>query len=101
MIQNLSDTPNTTGVIQKRDGWVIAMARKPGVGRPSKGDRDSIITRPMRPLGNEIRARADAAGMTISEYVAMVLANAHGMPQYAPVPSPSLEQEVLPLGRTA
>ena len=101
LIQILGDTPNSTGVIQKRDGWVVPMARKPSGGRPSKGDRDSIITRPMRPLGNEIRARADAAGMTISEYVAMVLANAHGMPQYAPVPSPMDAQGVLPLGRTA
>jgi hypothetical protein len=77
------------------------MARKPSGGRPSKGDRDSIITRPARPLGNVVRARADEAGMTISEYVAMVLARAHGMPEYAPVPSTSMEQGVLPLNKTA
>src|SRR3954447_4399027 len=79
----------------------VGMARKPSGGRPSKGDRDSIITRPARPLGNVVRARADEAGMTISEYVAMVLARAHGMPEYAPVPSTSMEQGVLPLGKTA
>lgn len=77
------------------------MSRKPSGGRPSKGDRDSIITRPARPLGNVVRARADEAGMTISEYVAMVLANAHGMPEWAPPRSATHEQEVLPLGRTA
>jgi hypothetical protein len=39
--------------------------------------------------------------MTISEYVAMVLARAHGMPEFAPVPSATPKQEVLPLGKTA
>src|SRR4051795_4345388 len=79
----------------------VGMARKPSGGRPNKGDRDSIIPRPARPLGNVVRARADEAGMTISEYVAMVLARAHGMPEYAPVPSTSIEQGVLPLSKTA
>jgi hypothetical protein len=77
------------------------MSRKPSGGRPSKGDRDSIITRPARPLGNVVRARADEAGMTISEYVAMVLANAHGLPEYAPAPSTTHDQGVLPLSKTA
>ncbi|GAB4082774.1 hypothetical protein GCM10028783_37240 [Modestobacter muralis] len=39
--------------------------------------------------------------MTISEYVAMVLANAHGLPEYAPARSTTQDQGVLPLGKTA
>ncbi len=81
----------------------VDMAIQPGKrrGRPSKGDRDSIITRPMRPLGDVVRAKADEAGMTISEYVAKILAEVHGMPQYAPVTSAPSDQRELPLGMTA
>ncbi len=75
------------------------MTRRPSGGRPSKGDRDSIITRPLRPLGDVVRARADEAGLSISDYVATVLANAHGVPQYAPVASP--QNEELPLQRVS
>ncbi len=81
-------------------GLAVAMPRKPSGGRPSKGERDSIITRPVRPLGDVIRARADEAGLSISDYVATVLANAHGMPEAAPT-RPAVQQEVLPLGKTA
>ncbi len=65
------------------------MTRKPSGGRPSKGDRDSIITRPARPLGDIVRARADEAGLSISDYVAAVLARAHDLPQYAPTARPA------------
>jgi hypothetical protein len=100
-MQNLADTPRPWHVSETHVRLGVGMARKPSGGRPSKGDRDVIVTRPARPLGNVVRARADEAGMTISEYVAMVLARAHGMPEFAPAPSATAEQEVLPLGKTA
>ena len=75
------------------------MTRRPSGGRPSKGDRDSIITRPLRPLGDVVRTRADEAGLSISDYVASVLATAHGLPQYAPV-APQQNEE-LPLQRVS
>jgi len=74
--------------------------RKPGPGRPSKGDRDTMVTRPFRPVGDEIRVRAEALDMTISDYVSMVLAEAHGMPEYAPKPQHGTDQE-LPLAKSA
>ena len=76
------------------------MARKPGVGRPSKGDRDHIVTRPSRVVGDLVRQRADEAGLTISDYVASVLARAHGVPE-ADLLTRNRDQEVLPLGQTA
>jgi hypothetical protein len=76
------------------------MARRGHGGRPSKGDRDHIVTRPSRVVGDLVRQRADEAGLSISDYVANVLARAHGLPE--PVPNlRDLEQGVLPLGRTA
>jgi hypothetical protein len=100
-IQNLVDTPKRRRISEMRARLDVGMARKPGRGRPHKGDRDVIVTRPARPLGNVVRARADEAGMTISEYVAMVLARAHGMPEFAPASSATTAQEVLPLDKTA
>jgi hypothetical protein len=101
LIQQRADTPTPGCVSETYVRLGVGVARKPSGGRPSKGDRDVIVTRPARPLGNVVRARADEAGMTISEYVAMVLARAHGMPEFAPAPSAMPEQEVLPLGKTA
>lgn len=75
------------------------MARRGQGGRPYKGDRDHIVTRPSRLVGDVIRQRADEAGLTISDYVANVLARAHGLPE--PVALPQVDQGVLPLGRTA
>jgi hypothetical protein len=77
------------------------MVRKPSGGRPHKGDRALIATRLAQPLATVVRDRADEAGMTITDYVAMVLARAHGMPEFAPASSVTAEQEVLPLGKTA
>ena len=75
-----------------------AMARRGHGGRPSKGDRDHIVTRPSRVVGDLVRQRADEAGLTISDYVASVLARAHGVPE---ADLRTRDQEVLPLGKTA
>lgn len=88
-------------ILNRTCGWVIPMTRRASGGRPSKGDRDSIITRPARALGDVVRTKADEAGLTISEYVAAVLAHAHDLPQYAPTPRPIRTQEELPLSRSA
>ena len=77
-----------------------AMARRGHGGRPSKGDRDHIVTRPSRVVGDLVRQRADEAGLTISDYVASVLARAHGVPE-ADLLTRDRDQEVLPLGKTA
>jgi hypothetical protein len=76
------------------------MARRGHGGRPYKGDRDHIVTRPSRVVGDLVRQRAEEAGLTISDYVAAVLARAHGVPEAAPLHR-APEQEVLPLGKTA
>jgi hypothetical protein len=60
-----------------------------------------LVTRPPRELGDAVRARADAAGLTISDYVAGLLATVHDLPQYAPQPHAGTAQEELPLSRSA
>lgn len=80
---------------------MIHMSRQPSGGRPSKGDRDLLVTRPLRALGDVVRARADDAGMSISEYVATVLATTHGLPELAPTAIHTCGQTELPLTRSA
>lgn len=65
------------------------------IGRPSKGERHVIVTRPAKPVADVVMQQAAEHGMSISEYVAAVLANAHGMPEFAP--KAPYDQEVLPL----
>lgn len=52
--------------------------------RASKGDRDIMVTRPARAVGDEVRRRADAMGLSISEYIARTLALEVGLPHLAP-----------------
>ena len=73
-----------------------SMSVRPGPGRKSKGDRDNFAVKPMRPVGDVIRANADRLGMTYGEYCAALLSTALGMPEYAPQPVTS-EQQELPL----
>jgi hypothetical protein len=73
------------------------MAVKPGPGRPGKGPRDQFSVRPVPALGNVIRRNAEHLGMTYGEYCTAILANALGMPEYAPQPPQLDEQQELPL----
>lgn len=73
------------------------MSRRGIIGRPNKGDRDAIMTRPSRALGDVVREAADKQGLSISDYVANLLAREHGFP----VADQDQDQGVLPLGRTA
>lgn len=57
------------------------------------------MTKPARPLGNEIRHRADQLGMTYGDYITAILAREHGMPEFAPTPPETLEE--LPIDRVA
>ncbi len=63
-------------------------------GRPSKGPRDTLLSRVPVPLGDVVRDRAAERGMTVSDYVAAVMALNVGMPDVAslrPVQSPHSE----------
>lgn len=75
------------------------MPRRVSGGRPSKGDRHLIASRPPRAVADAVIARADARGMTITDYVSAVLAQHVGMDDAAsfqPVQTPHLDEE-LPL----
>ncbi len=69
-------------------------------GRPSKGDRDQLITRPARPIGDAVRDAAEAAGLTINDYLEALLARTHGLPELVPAAA-RLDQVELPLQQTA
>lgn len=65
-------------------------------GRPYKGDRDQFISRPARAVGDEIRRRADAMGLTYSDFIATILAEGLGMPEHAPpIPAKSTQGSLL------
>jgi hypothetical protein len=66
--------------------------------RASKGDRDIMVTRPARAVGDSVRHRAQQSGLSISEYIAAVLAYDAGMPDLAPV---ARHDEELPLAKSA
>jgi len=68
------------------------MRRRPASGgRPHKGDRSTLITRPPTPLAEAVRDEAERQGLSYSDYVANILAAAHGFPPVAapPVATPA------------
>ncbi|MFY0409784.1 hypothetical protein [Solicola sp. PLA-1-18] len=75
--------------------------RKSQGGRHSKGDRDAMMIRPPRQLGDIVRDAAENEGMTITDYVTTLLAREHGLPAMAPTPSRPSHQKELPLQQTA
>jgi hypothetical protein len=78
-------------------GLMTRMVKRIAVGgRPSKGERDMLVSRMAKPLADEVRSRAEELDLTYSDYVASVLAEAHGMPQYAPKRHDRTQEE-LPL----
>ena len=94
---NTSACPGPEYVFCERlPGKMTAMAGQPGPGRKSKGDRDAFYTRPMRPVGERVRANAEALGMDFGEYISAVLAEHVGLPHLAPQPRGTNQQE-LPL----
>lgn len=53
-------------------------------GRPSKGLRVQLATRLMIPLADAARDKAESRGMTVSDYLAMLIAQDTDLLQYAP-----------------
>ena len=91
----MSNTPSLLPEIRFMFRLDCTMAGPGRPGRIHKGDRDQFITRPARPVGDAIRARAAAAGMSYSDYIAAALAEHEGLSQYAPKPSPASAQGEL------
>lgn len=61
--------------------------------RPRKGDRVELLTRPERLVSEKIKQQAAARGMSVSQYVADLLAIQAGHPELVR----ELDKEVLPL----
>ena len=57
--------------------------RPPGSGRRSKGPRDVFTTRVPTPIADLVRADADRAELSYSDFVANVLAEKYGLPPVA------------------
>ena len=55
------------------------------MSRRSAGERDQFTVRALKPLGDQIRANALAAGMSNNDYLAVIVAQALNMPEHAPV----------------
>lgn len=71
-------------------------------GRPSKGDRVVLYSRPHRDVRAAVEASAARAGYdTISDYVAAVLAQHEGLGALAPAPNKHPDQKELPLAASA
>lgn len=57
-------------------------------GRPSKGPREPLISRVPEKLAHTVRDAADAAGLSVNDYIGNLLAQAHGHPPVAPAANP-------------
>lgn len=78
------------------------MARhRPGPGRPSAGPRHAILTRLPQPVADRVLAEADARDMSYSEYVAIVVATAHGFDGQLPPRRIDVPEQALLDGLTA
>ena len=70
------------------------------MAQPHKGQRRLIARRPPQRVAEVIQARAAECDVSVSEYVASVLAAHVGLPDVAPMPKPQTPQEGLPLTGT-
>ncbi len=70
-------------------------ASSPRGGRPSKGDRKAMKTRPPRPLAERAEAEAARLGIPVSDLIANALAKSLG--EVEPFPAPSADSNQLKL----
>lgn len=68
-----------------------------GMARPSKGDRVVTVSRIQRPVWEHVHAEADRQGISISAYIADVLASHAGRPDLICELDRHQGQEGLPL----
>ena len=52
------------------------------MGQPHKGERVLLQSRPVLPVWEAVHERAAEAGLSVSQYVADVLARHVGLPEY-------------------
>lgn len=65
-------------------------------GRPTKGDRDHLVSRPARPIGEAVRRSAEAYGYdSVSDYIAAVLAQHEGLAHLAPPAVHARQEDAL------
>jgi len=69
-------------------------------GRKSKGDRQPLISRVPSPIADAVRDRAEERGMSLSDYIASVLARDVGLATLAPQASIRHDEE-LPINQVA
>lgn len=70
-------------------------------GRQSKGDRQALISRVATPLGEAVREKAEARGMSVNDYIASVLAREVGMAELAPQSPVVPRYQELPISEVA
>jgi hypothetical protein len=68
--------------------------RHPG-GRKSKGLRGHVVSRPPVDLADAVKAAAERHGLSVSDYVANLLAREHGFPEVAKAATTPGEQMKL------
>lgn len=71
----------------------MALQKRASGGRPGKGDRHVVTARVPVQHAEELFARADALGISLSEYLAGVIARDLAQPPVAP----PTQQEAMPL----
>jgi len=71
-------------------------------GRPSKGDRVVLYSRPERRVRQAVEKSATQNGYSnVSDYVAAILAIHEGLADLAPRPDSDTSQQELPMNHTA
>jgi len=93
----LSDTTYTPVVSGSVLGYGVRMAQRYRGGRPSKGDRQPLVSRVATPIADAVRERAATSGLSVNDYIARVLAANVGLEQLAP----DVHHEELPIADVA